>query len=231
MNKFSFLVASLLAVPLGALADGGSVSWTNWNQGNVPQGVLQQNGATITVTFRGDSIGILRDESYDASNLYDVPASFTYGSEVNNTPGTLGTIKMMGGPDYYGNLTVNSFHFSQAVINPYIDLSSVGRPGDLVTFNFLGGASFTLLSQGAGHWGAGSLVKDGQSILGYEGNGLLRFNGVFTDISFTTPNQEFYYGATVGAATVAVVPEPSSFTILLLGLAAVACAGLRRRRR
>ncbi|RFP24094.1 PEP-CTERM sorting domain-containing protein [Duganella sp. BJB488] len=204
-----------LAAPLAASAVTPTVSWTAWV--NAGSGSLTQNAQTINVTYTGDTIGL--DYS---SNIYDVPSSFT-NAEVTNTPGSNGTILMTG-----GNATVNHFHFSQAVVDPYIDMFSVGQSGVPVSFVFQNG-SFTILSQGAGHWGGGTLVSSGLTVTGYEGNGLLKFSGTYTDISFVTPNSEYYYGATVGAAITSPVPEPESYAMLAAGLGLLGAVVSRRK--
>ncbi|MCU6498056.1 PEP-CTERM sorting domain-containing protein [Rugamonas sp. A1-17] len=206
--------ALALAAPLAASAVTPTVSWTSW--ANVGSGNLTQNAQTITVTYTGDTIGL--DYS---SSIYDVPSSFT-NAEVTNTPGSNGTILMTG-----GNATVNNFHFSQAVIDPYIDVFSVGQGGVPVSFVFLNG-SLTILSQGTGHWGGGTLTNSGLVVTGFEGNGLLKFSGSYTDISFVTPNSEYYYGATVGAAITAEVPEPETYATLMAGLGLLGVLARRR---
>ena len=204
-----------LAAPLAAFAAVPTVSWTAWS--DVNNGSLTQNAQAIGVTYSGDTIGL--DHS---SYIYDVPSSFT-SAEVTNTPGSNGTILMTG-----GNATVNTFHFSQAVVNPYIELFSVGQGGVPVSFVFQSG-NIAILSEGSGHWGGGSLVQNGLTVTGYEGNGLLKFTGTYTDISFVTPNYEYYYGATVGAASIAAVPEPETYAMLLAGLGLVGAIARRRR--
>ncbi len=107
---------------------------------------------------------------------------------------------------------------------------SVGQGGVPVSFNFQDGLTYTLLSQGAGNWGGGSLSPaSGSSIVGYEGNGVIKFTGTFTDIRFTTPNYEYYYGATIGVSEVAAVPEPSSYAMLVAGLGLLGWAMRRRQ--
>lgn len=208
----AMLLASAIAAPAFA-AD--TVSWANWS--TLASGTMQQGSNTITVSYNGENLGIDHN-----AYIYDVPSSFT-NAQVTNTPGTNGTILMSG-----GGTRVNTFHFSQAVTNPYIDVFSVGQNGVPVAFNFLNGASFSILAQGGGHWAGGSLTQTSpSSFVGREGNGLLQFNGTFTDISFTTPNSEYYYGATIGIA--AAVPEPETYAMMLAGLGALAFAARRRK--
>jgi hypothetical protein len=212
-------VASLVAalvVPMSAMAVP-TVNWTLWSDSS--SGTTMQNAVSINVTYTGDTIGMDTNPA-----IYNVPSSFT-SAEVPNTPGSNGTILMQG-----GNSTINSFHFDTPVVNPYMAMFSVGQSGVPVSFNFLDGLSYTLLSQGAGNWGGGSLgPASGSSIVGYEGNGVIKFTGTFTDIRFTTPNYEYYYGATVGVAEVAAVPEPSSYAMLAAGLGLLGWTARRRQ--
>ncbi|WP_367154355.1 hypothetical protein [Methylomonas sp. HYX-M1] len=81
-------------------------------------------------------------------------------------------------------------------------------------------SNFEIVSEGAGHWGGGSLVQDGKRVTGEEGNGLIQFYGSYTNIHFQLPDYEYYYGATIGAPTSAV-PLPGSIWLMgstLLGL-------------
>lgn len=217
MKKYLSLgIAAALLAPALAMADTGpTVSWTNWNSNT--GGTVTQNSNTITVTYTGNNLGV----SHDAS-IYDVPGSFT-SAEVSSTPGSNGTVIMSGGTGG----TVNTFHFSAPVVNPYIAVFSVGQGSVPVAFNF--DQNFTLLSQGSGHWGGGTLVASGNSLVGHEGNGVIKFTGTYTDITFTTPNYEYYYGATIGVASVAAVPEPGTYAMLLAGLGLVGAIARRRK--
>jgi len=200
------LAASLL-IPLSASA--GIVNWTNWS--NSSTGTTSQNGNSITVTYTGETFGI----DNDAAIFNDVPSSFT-NAEVSNTPGKNGALLMQGG----ATQVLNTFRFSSAVINPYINLFSVGQPSIAVQFYFTN-ATPEILAQGAGHWGPGSLTQSGNLITGSEGNGLLKFTGTFTEISFYTPIHEYYYGGTIGLADSVSVPEPTTLSLMLMGALAV----------
>ncbi|MDN5753861.1 MAG: PEP-CTERM sorting domain-containing protein [Nitrosospira sp.] len=216
-------IAPVQATPLD------TASWTHWTSspGSIG-GDFTQGSHTIDVTYSGNAL-----VNYNP-DIYDVASSFT-SAEVTNTPGTNGTLIMTGGTN-----EINNLHFSQAVINPIIDLFSVGQGGVPVTFNFLDGATFSILSQGAGHWGGGLLTQSGSSVTGWEGNGLLQFHGTYTDISFITPDYEFYYGATVGAINTVIhdgkvsainaVPEPATYMLVLGGLGLIAWTAGRRKR-
>ena len=209
------LLALAAIVPLQALASN-TVSWTTWV--DTGHGSFEQNSVTVNVTYTGDVLAV---DTWE--NMYDVPASFT-NAVVTNTPTmSQGTLQMSG-----GSAVLNTFHFDKTVIDPVIVLFSVGQGGSPVRFVFDDSYTFTIGAQGGGHWGGGTLTQVGNTVTGYEGNGLLQFTGSYSGISFYTPDSEFYYGATVGAMATAV-PEPESYALLLGGLTAIGC--LRRCRR
>lgn len=203
------LLAVTLAAP--ALASAESIVWTQW-QGET--GTLSQIGYTIDVTFTGASIGTT------ASDYYTGYPQTYISPEVNNGPGTNGTLTFSG-----GDATVHHISFSEAVFNPYIAFVSLGSGSTPASIDF-GTTSVSLISSGPGPWGAGTATLDGSVLTGYEGNGVVRLNGLFTDIYFTTPQYEFWYGATVGV--VASVPEPGTWAMLLAGGALLGLLGRRR---
>jgi hypothetical protein len=208
--------AAALLVPLTASA--GVVDWTAWNPSSSATGTTSQNGNPVTVTYDGDFLGI-----DFAANYFSNLSSFT-SPEVSNTVGSNGSIRMDG-----GGTALNHIHFSMPVTNPYIAVYSVGQPNVPVRFVFQSPVTLTLLSQGAGNWGGGTLALDtASSFTGYEGNGVLRMNGTFTDIYFSTPDPEYYYGFTVGLAN--TVSEPASMALMLGGLSLVTAAMRRRRK-
>ncbi|MEQ1637970.1 MAG: VPLPA-CTERM sorting domain-containing protein [Methylococcales bacterium] len=196
-----------------------TVDWTNWTTNNptTETGTLTQSSTSITVTYTGNHFDV------DHSNyFYNVPASFT-SPTVTNTPDTNGTIRMTG-----GDKDINTIHFSSPVTNPVMAFVSLGQLSYPVSFDFLNNPVFSVLSYGPGNWGGpGTITQSGSSITGVEGNGTIGFAGVFTDISFTTPVNEYYYGFTVGA-TVSAVPVPAA--VWFMGSALLGLVGFKRRR-
>lgn len=209
-------LALALAAPLAASAQ--HVNWTEWAPASTATGTTSYIGSPITVEYTGQMNGLDYDASYFSNT-----GTFT-NAEVENTPGASGSVRMSG-----GTTPVNHIHLSAPVTNPYLALYSVGQPNVGVHFDFAEGTSITILSQGAGHWGGGTLtLETPTSVLGYEGNGILRLDGTYSDIYFTTPNYEYYYGFTLG---VAAVPEPGTYAMLLAGMTLLGAAARRRRDR
>lgn len=215
MNKLigSGLAAVALAAPLCAAAD--PVSWVDWNGFT---GTFTQNGQDIAVTYAGDANGVSHADYFSAF------AGAYLSSEVSNGPADNGFVWFDGGTEI-----VHHLHFSSAVTNPYLALISLGQSGVEATLNFSNVASIDLVSEGAGQYGNGTLTVAGGIVSGREGHGVVRLNGTYTDLYFTTPVYEYWYGAALGAP-VAAVPEPGTWTMLLAGAAVLGLLGRRRGR-
>ncbi|QBE67219.1 PEP-CTERM sorting domain-containing protein [Pseudoduganella lutea] len=127
-----------------------------------------------------------------------------------------------------GTEVVHHLHFSEAVVNPYLAIVSLGRDGSAATFNFANVSDITLVSEGDGYYGDGELSIAGGTVTGIEGHGVVRLNGSYTDLYFTTPVSEYWYGASFGAAVTAV-PEPGTWGMLLAGGAMLGLMGRRRK--
>lgn len=215
MNKLIGLglVAAALAAPLQAFAED-TVDWVNWT-GNA--GVAVQNGTTVDVTFTNLSLGLTHADyftGYDGAYI---------STEVTNGPGTDGMFSFVGGTS-----AVHHVHFSTDVVNPYLAIVSLGQSGIPASFNFSNVDSMTLISEGAGVYGNGELSISEGTISGIEGHGVVRLNGTFTDLYFTTPVSEYWYGASFGIPVTAV-PEPGTWCTLLAGGAMLGLLGRRRR--
>lgn len=208
----SGLLAAALATSLHASA-ADTVDWIDWTG---LAGSLVQNGNVIDVTFSNDSLGLTHADYFTGYEAYTSAA-------VTNGPGTDGMFSFVGGTN-----VVHHLHFSEAVVNPYMAIVSLGRSGVAASFNFANVSDITLVSEGAGYYGDGELSVAGGTVSGIEGHGVVRLNGTFTDLYFTTPVDEYWYGASFGAP-IAAVPEPGTWCMLLAGGAMLGMVGRRRK--
>ena len=213
------LAASLALFATSAQAD--QIYWTNWTA-KTPgapgsaSGTLSLPGGPVTVTYQGELFN-----AGDQGNWSQGAGTYT-SSFVDNAPSPYNvSIQLVG-----GNTVVNTLTFSAPLLNPVMAIQSLGQGPDPATYNF-GNTPFTLLSQGGGHWGGCNtcLSVVGNTLVGREGNGTVRFNGTFSSISWTVPDGESYHMFTIGAP----VPEPETYAMLLAGLGLM--GGVARRRK
>lgn len=209
------LLAAALSAPLHAAAD--PVSWINWDGNLAKNGTMVQDGKTIEVTYTGAAGTPHTDYFTRYPDTY-------LSDEISNGPGTSGFLHLSGGK----YALKHHVHFSSAVVNPYIAFISLGASSEAASFIFQDVTSIDLLSEGRGSWGDGELTVVGNTVSGKEGNGVIRLNGTFTDLYFTTPVFENWYGAAIGAAAVSPVPEPGTWGMLMAGSVVLALAGRRR---
>ena len=119
---------------------------------------------------------------------------------------------------------VATITFSQAVVDPLIAL--VSWNGNTVDF----GQPIEVLSYGGGYWGSGTPIVNVNSTGFYgsgEVHGVIRLPGTFTSISFSHTSEN-WHGLTVGVVGLPV-PEPETYALMLVGLAAVGFAARRRK--
>ncbi|WP_338769750.1 PEP-CTERM sorting domain-containing protein [Massilia sp. METH4] len=209
----SGLLAAAVAAPLSASA-ADTVDWFNWTG---LTGTAVQNGTNIDATFTATSLGLTHADYFTGEDDAYLSA------EVTNGPGTDGMFSFAGGTE-----VVHHVHFSKAVVNPYLAIVSLGSEATAASFNFANVSSITLVSEGDGYYGDGELSIAGGTITGFEGHGVVRLNGTFTDLYFTTPDNEYWYGASFGIP-VSAVPEPGTWAMLAMGGAVLGLVGRRRK--
>lgn len=206
----SVLVASAFASPL-ALAD--TVSWADWSSittgaSGTGVGSLVFGSETVGVSLSGRVDGFNNGSNYYAS----YPA--TYGglapSDLIQEWNT-------------GSVTLT---FAKPVTDVYIALVSVGQGGLPVTYSF--DKSFSVISSGPNFWGYTGYTVTGNSFSGKEYNGVLKFAGTHSSLSFSINQPEYWHGFNVGAA-VAAVPEPESYAMFLAGIGLLGAVARRRR--
>jgi hypothetical protein len=98
---------------------------------------------------------------------------------------------------------------------------------------FLPTEPFTIESGGPSfEFGGSTITASGSIVSGVEGNGTVQFHGTFSQLVWTNPQFENYYGFQIGIAGAgsAAVPEPGSLALFASGFAGLAGLAWRRHR-
>ncbi len=237
--KKTFPLISVLAACVASAtpAVAHAQSWTSWTlpgacPGTTVIGTLGTTAVAIT-TSTGTIAGVMSASGAACGGLApfstsapNPPYNFwspsaPYGAMAPSNPGMV---------QFVGPIRT-TITFASAVVNPLIAFNSLGNltGPEAVTLTF--SDPFSVLSDNttsAGYWGTGTNSVVGNSLTGNEFSGLLRFNGTFTSLTFETTNVENWSGFTVGAES--TVPEPSTYALMVTGLAAIGVAARRRKR-
>lgn len=153
------------------------------------------------------------------------PETSFVGGTVSVSPAGVGDIITLGGSG------TGTLSFASPIDNPVFAIWSLGQPGLAATFTFDASPVFQAGGPNA-NFGGLPISVAGNVVSGTEGNGVVRFDGSVSSISWThTP--EFFYGFTVGTAgsTTVPIPEPSTSALMLLGFAGLALMARRWRAR
>lgn len=223
MNRFAFASAIIVALFTSVGADASTINWTTWgtpSSTGYSGGAVSGTSGSIGVSYSGEIQEIRTDI------IYQTPAGTFSGGSVGNAPADgLTSIRLIGGGSVIDTVT-----FSTAVVNPVFAIWSLGQGGINAHFDFIGSPSFVIQSGGpSAQYGGVPLVQGGHNVTGVEGNGTIQFFGTFNSISWTNPVSENWYAFQVG--TIAAVPEPSTWAMMILGFGGVGFLAYRRRNR
>ena len=214
------LAAALLA---GTSAGAATVLWNTWTDSatiGATGGAASGTAGGIGVTYSGELENLFFD--YPTWN----PASTFSGGTVDNAPPAAGGIVQLFG----GGQTVDTITFSAPVTDPVLAIWSLGQSGEPASFVFAPNETFAIESGGpSAEYGGTSITRDGNTVIGVEGNGTIQFFGTYSQISWTNPLFENWYGFAVGIDG-AAAPEPAAWALMLAGFALLG-AGVRSRRR
>jgi hypothetical protein len=220
-NMRSFLVATAVGVSLfgASLAGAAPIAWNTWS--STSTGTLVSGSDTLDISYAGNATNF-----FLSGVSYTPTSTWADGVVVDNGPmAANGILQLIGGTDAVQTLT-----FSKPVVDPVMAIWSLGQGGAPASFVFQGVAPVLISGGPNAEFGGSSIVVNGNTVSGAEGNGTIQFIGTFTSLSWTNPQAENWYGFNVGIAGVAPpVPEPATWWLLVGGL--VPLAGRAKRRR
>lgn len=186
---------ALILCPLLAASASAQTRWVDWMTADAPgvgletaEGVL---AGSVDVTFTGDldpGAQVAGGQSFWAAQAP------TYTSAlVSDPPPPADILRISGGT----GATVYTISFSQPVLDPVLAILSLGSPSTGAILDF--DRPFVIENSGPGQFGNGPLTSlPGDVLSGAEGNGVIRFPGEHSTITFTAPAFEYWYGFTVG---------------------------------
>ena len=197
------LATAFLGACLTLAGQSAFAGWIDWT--STTTGTMDVGSTTVGVTLTGNPYSFVNGDYYynNASTGWTAPS---------------GTYAGMAPSDFIQVSAAGSYTltFDQAVDDLFMSLISVGQPNYAVTYSF--NDAFSVESYGSNYWGYGSYAVNGNDFTGYEYNGILRFSGSFTSISFDIGPQEYWHGFNFAAFDPSYVPEPAGFWLLCLGV-------------
>ncbi len=220
------LVAVVVCWSANAWAD--TITWTDWTAftAGTTTGTATGTiaiGSGIGVSYAGEVLSNSNTNNAGPGGVSWLPTTTFSGGTVSNGPAPNRDIITLNGGTGTG---VNTVTFATPVVDPVMAIWSLGNGSQPASFVFTASEPFTIQSGGpSAEFGGSSITKSGNTVNGVEGNGTIRFSGTFSQITWTNPQAEFYYGFTlgaVGAAAPPVVPEPSTYVTLITGLLTLA---------
>ena len=219
-SLLSLAAAGFLALPGQAAV---IYSFANWNSATastattpgVALGSITKSDSTVNVTYTGDLFFAQTNET--GTNYFNNQETVYTNSTVANVPGTPDLLLLDESETMPFLQTIT---FSSPVVDPILDLVSLGGNGIDVTYTF--DTPFTLLSQGPAYFGGCNtcLTQSGSALTGDEGSGVIEFAGSISSLSFTTSGSEVWNGFNVGIAQTAIssAPEPATYATLLTAM-------------
>jgi hypothetical protein len=181
LNLFSAAVvcsAAFIASTSDALA---TTMWTDWTEiafGD-PGSASGTLGST-TISYSGEVIG---NSNINGTSTIWNPESTYVGGLVDTSPDSVGDHIALN-----GSTNTSTISFSTPVLDPVIAIWSLGQPGATASFTY---DATPILQVGGPNsiYGGSSIIIDGNTVSGNEGNGVILFDGVISSISFTNTSE------------------------------------------
>lgn len=223
MKKMLFSTALTL---LAGSASASSLVWTDWTvaDATTASGTL----GTGEVRFTGNIAPAAQVSG--GTNYWAINSGIYTPTGAENAPPDADIIRLTGG----GSTATQTLFFSQAIVNPLMAILSLGQGAVAVDYDF--DQPFDIINQGSGAFGGSATAlskQPGDVLRGFEGHGLIQFQGTFTSISWTIPNGEFWHGFQVGYEVddqPPAIPLPATGWLLVAGLGGMALTRRRKAR-
>lgn len=224
--KFSSFAAALALGFFSSVqvSTAAVIDWAIWNAPTStsistggPGGAITGSAGSTLLSYTGELISL----SY--APLFTPTSSWVGGTVSNAPPTSSGVLQIQG-----GNAAVtDTITFTNPVLNPIFAIWSLGQGGMPTSFVFTS-SDFSVQATGPNNpYGGTGFVVNGNTVTGTESAGSLQFNGLVSSISWNNPNNEFWYGFTVGVE--AAVPEPATWAMMILGFFGVGFMAYRRK--
>lgn len=234
ISHIRFTLGGLLLFAAFNPLSGATIDWTTWTS----QPTSTSADGTLTVGTQSVSVSYSGEISFTqlngtGTNFYQPLATFTSPPTVTNAPPS----DMIA---ITGNSTTHTISFGASVVNPIMEIVSLGQPslGTMYDFSLSAGQSMSILAQGPSDAYGGCntcLSLSGTTLTGHEGDGIIQFTGTYTSLSWTGASPEYWNGFTFGVTGVGStpppsVPEPATWGMLLAAFVLGAPLALRRMR-
>jgi hypothetical protein len=233
-------VETLLLLMLFVSPASAGTVWTDWTsmtlggRGDSGDGCgiqcLPLGSATgtlngVTVTYSGE---VINKTVVNGTFLGWDPSTSFVGGTVTASPSTVGDIIGLSGiyTQPYGG--TGSITFASPIVDPLFAIWSEGDANTLVSFTFNLTPTFEVGGPNA-LYGGSAISVSGNTVSGYEGNGVVQFTGTYSGLSWSNPAAEYWYGFTIGT-NVSAIPEPTSLLLLGTGLGVIGLGAWRKRK-